>query len=68
MGSSRRDLRTGAHLCPFCRRSQWRAMSVNRVTPSISFRISPFRSIFDVSNMFATSDLRDGISKVKDGD
>ncbi|GMN26746.1 hypothetical protein TIFTF001_040904 [Ficus carica] len=36
--------------------------------PSTSFRRSPFRSIFDVPNMFVTSDSRDGILKVKDDD
>ncbi|GMN37092.1 hypothetical protein TIFTF001_006520 [Ficus carica] len=80
MGSSRRDLRSGAHLCPFCRHGQWRSCRSTEVMPvnggktsqpsdpSTSFRRSPFRSIFDVLDMFVTSDSRDGISKVKGGD
>ncbi|GMN64505.1 hypothetical protein TIFTF001_033578 [Ficus carica] len=67
MGSSRRDLRSGAHLCPFCRRSTSVKAGQRRSTPLTSFGRSRFRSIFDVPDMFTTSDLRDGISKVKNG-
>ncbi|GMN52032.1 hypothetical protein TIFTF001_021188 [Ficus carica] len=70
MGSSRRDLRSGAHLCPFCRRStpvkagQHRSTAVNvGQCRSMSFGRSRFRPIFDVPDMFTTSDLRYGISK-----
>ncbi|GMN21691.1 hypothetical protein TIFTF001_048917 [Ficus carica] len=75
MGSSHRDLRSGAHLCPFCRRSTTVKVGQCRSTPVTagqrpltSFGRSRFRSIFDVPNMFTTSDLRNGISKVKNGD
>ncbi|GMN61108.1 hypothetical protein TIFTF001_030202 [Ficus carica] len=74
MGSSRRYLRSGAHLCPFCHRStpvkagQRRSKMVNAGQLSPNFGRSPFRPIFDVPDMFTTSDLRYGISKVKNGD
>ncbi|GMN69969.1 hypothetical protein TIFTF001_039014 [Ficus carica] len=84
MGSSRRDLRSGAHLCSVCCRStpvkagQRRSKLVNASqswsTPvnagqlSPNFGRSPFRPIFDVPDMFTTSDLRYEISKVKNGD
>ncbi|GMN18629.1 hypothetical protein TIFTF001_052072 [Ficus carica] len=41
---------------------------VNAGQLSPNFGRSPFRPIFDVPDMFTTSDLRNGISKVKNGD
>ncbi|GMN73806.1 hypothetical protein TIFTF001_054917 [Ficus carica] len=43
-------------------------MPVNAGQLSPNFGRSPFRPIFDVSDMFTTSDLRYEISKVKNGD
>ncbi|GMN27117.1 hypothetical protein TIFTF001_049342 [Ficus carica] len=77
MGSTRRDLRNGAHLCPFHRRStsvkvgQRRSKLVNagqRWSTVTEFWKIAFRPIFDVPDMFTTSDLQNGISKVKNGD
>ncbi|GMN75054.1 hypothetical protein TIFTF001_052520 [Ficus carica] len=84
MGSSRRDLRSGAHLCSVCCRSttvnagqrrsksvnagQSWSMPVNAGQLSPNFGRSPFRPIFDGPDMFTTSDLRYEISKVKNGD
>ncbi|GMN69348.1 hypothetical protein TIFTF001_038399 [Ficus carica] len=84
MGSTRRDLRSGAHLCSVCCRStpvnagqSWStpvnagqswSTPVNVGQLSPNFGRSPFRPIFDVPYMFTTSDLRYEISKVKNGD
>ncbi|GMN22585.1 hypothetical protein TIFTF001_051224 [Ficus carica] len=43
-------------------------MPVNAGQLSPNFGRSPFRPIFDVPDMFTTSDLQYGISKVKNGD
>ncbi|GMN23020.1 hypothetical protein TIFTF001_043614 [Ficus carica] len=47
---------------------QRRSTPVNAGQLSPNFGRSPFRPIFDVPDMFTTSDLRYGISKVKNGD
>ncbi|GMN72927.1 hypothetical protein TIFTF001_055295 [Ficus carica] len=44
------------------------SMPVNAGQLSPNFGRSPFRPIFDVPDMFTTSDLRYEISKVKNGD
>ncbi|GMN74318.1 hypothetical protein TIFTF001_052511 [Ficus carica] len=76
MGSSHRDLRSGAHLCPFCHRStpvkagQHRSKLVNtgqrRSTVAEFWKIA-FPTYFRCSGHVCNLSLRYGISKVKNG-
>ncbi|GMN18804.1 hypothetical protein TIFTF001_049860 [Ficus carica] len=62
------SVKVGQHRSKSVNAGQSWSMPVNAGQLSPNFGRSPFRPIFDVPDMFTTSDLRYEISKVKNGD
>ncbi|GMN21122.1 hypothetical protein TIFTF001_048836 [Ficus carica] len=63
-----KSVNAGQHRSKSVNAGQSWSMPVNAGQLSPNFGRSPFRPIFDVPDMFTTSDLRYEISKVKNGD